>query len=371
MPHDLKSILHGIGTPTTVEEFLQKDYPSLGLHIVQFTDSMTVTINWPHVLFDTLALADILQAWMLVLKGHVDKIQTPFGSDFDPLANLGASCEDRVTHSLINHQLSMPYLVSFGARTALRYLRSKTEHRVVYIPAWHLRSIREETIGELQSANPDQEMDFLSDGDILCAWWARHSVRHLDRSKDHGKSVVLSNAMSMRPALQKDLLPCAQHPFIGNSTAIISTLLKAEDVIDQPLGSTATRIRQSIIDLRRREQVEAFAALQRSSWKRIPPLFGDHKMHGIMISNWSKAKLFDIDFSGALPDFAKTAQEPRSARPVFVLNDFTGGDFVEVVVVMGKDGQGGYWLNCSTNKDRWPGIEAAMAAELKRHMDET
>lgn len=370
VPDQLKSILYSADTPTTLTEFLQADCHCLGLHVVRFTDATLVTINWPHVLFDTMALADILHAWTLMLRGHGDKIQMPSWFDSDPLASLGVSCE--TPHKLADYRLSLPSLASFGVRSALRFLCSKIEHRMVYIPAWYLQSIRETALRDLKLMEPGQAMPFLSDGDVLCAWWARHSVRHLDKHKQHGKTVVISNAMSIRPVLVKDILPPGQ-PFIANSTAIITTLMKLEDVTDQPLMNAANKVRHSIIKLRSREQVEAYAALQSSSWKRVAPLFGDHKMHAIMVSNWSKAKLFDMDFSGALFDIAETRlrQSRTRVKPAFIQSHFAGGDFVEVVVVIGKDADGGYWLNCSTNANRWQDIAAAMAEELKPPLDST
>jgi hypothetical protein len=359
---ELRGLLHGDGTPTALNDFLQGDVPSLGLHVVQFTDSTIVTVQWPHVLFDTMALADVLDAWTRTLNGLGDEIQiqTPYAFDSDPLASLGVSCKE--PHSLANHQLSMMSLVSFGVQSGFRFLRSKIQHRMVYVPAWFLQSLRESALQELQATASEGSEPFLSDGDVLCAWWARLSVLHLDKHRHSGKTVTLSNAMSMRPALMQDLLPPSQ-PFIANSTAIIATLMNVGDVFDQPLSGIASKVRQSITDLRRREQVDAFAALQKGAWKRIPPLFGDHTMHGIMVSNWSKAKLFEADFSGALAEGA-CGQSPNPGRPVFIQNHFAGGDSVEVVVVIGKDAEGGYWLDCSTNADRWPAIEAALERDL-------
>jgi hypothetical protein len=145
--------------------------------------------------------------------------------------------------------------------------------------------------------------------------------------------------------------------------------MKAKDIFEQPLSNIAYKVRQSVRDLRRREQIEAFAALQKASWKRIPPVFGDDKMHGIMVSNWSKAKLFNLDFSGALVALAEAAHAEHPCKPVFIQSRFAGGDSVEIVLVIGKDSDGGYWLDCSANEDRWPAIEVAMAGDLKPRED--
>jgi hypothetical protein len=234
---------------------------------------------------------------------------------------------------------------------------------MVYIPAWFLQSLRERVLKELPSSEGSEP--FLSDGDVLCAWWARLSVLHLDKHRHHDKCVALSNTMSMRPTLRPDILPPRQ-PFIANSTAIITALMTVQDVFDQPLGSIARKVRHSVDDLRRREQVHAFAALQKGSWKRTPPVFGHHKMHGIMVSNWSKAKLFDVDFSGAR-DVSEAGHVARHdpCKPVFIQSRFAGGDGVEIVLVVGKDADGGYWLDCSTNENRWPAIEEAMIRDLE------
>jgi hypothetical protein len=55
------------------------------------------------------------------------------------------------------------------------------------------------------SVNLDDEMSFLSDGDVLCTWWTKLAVSHLPASSP--RTVCLNNTYPMRSRLVEDLLP--------------------------------------------------------------------------------------------------------------------------------------------------------------------
>jgi hypothetical protein len=72
-----------------VEDYLNKDGPQLGLHLVSFKDKTLVCLYWPHALMDAMGKRALLDAWTLMLQGRASEIISPQGADADPLAELG------------------------------------------------------------------------------------------------------------------------------------------------------------------------------------------------------------------------------------------------------------------------------------------
>lgn len=81
-------------------------------------------------------------------------------------------------------------------------------------------------------------------------------------------------------------------------------------------------------------------------------------VHFMILSNWSKANLYLIDFSAAamIPTdkpitarYMQAVQSPRKAMELFV--------------IIGKDALGNYWLSGSRTKQNWDIIEAALKRE--------
>ena len=67
-----------------IDDYLNSDLPQIGLHVVSFTDRTVVTIFFPHTLGDAMAQKALLDAWLLVLKGHADAIVAPRSEDTGP-----------------------------------------------------------------------------------------------------------------------------------------------------------------------------------------------------------------------------------------------------------------------------------------------
>ncbi|KFY92629.1 hypothetical protein V500_04114, partial [Pseudogymnoascus sp. VKM F-4518 (FW-2643)] len=188
---ELPSLMHPPDSPTKLDHFLDTNEPLLGLHIVKFTDATMITISWPHILFDIMGLADLLNAWTLMLQGRGGDIRTPHGVDNDPLAKLGL-CSGEL-YNLRDRRMSWPSVIAYGLRTWLRFRLSKKQHRMVHVPAWYLKLLRETALQELSADGQNQDTTFLSEGDILCAWWARLSVSHLEM--DSERPVALENGL--------------------------------------------------------------------------------------------------------------------------------------------------------------------------------
>lgn len=348
-PDDFLDLMRPVGAPTKLGDYLSSDIPQLGLHMVTFRDMTLVTLSWPHTLMDAMGKKALLDAWCLMLDGKDNEVKTPFGADTDPLSTLGM--EPRESHKLASQQMGVIGLTSYGLGQALEFMR-KQENRMVCVPPSFVQKLREEAIAELASAQSDAFMPapFLTESDVLCAWWTRLAVAHLPPGSL--QTVVLNNAYDIRKPLRTDLIPEGA-PYVSNAIGFINVLLSAADIVERPLGHVASSIRSAINDLGTRQQVEAFFAMVRKSSYKLPPFFGDRNMHMITFSNWTKANLFDVDFSSAITRH----DDSRVAKPIYIQNNQSGLILPNGFPIMGKDNHGNYWLSGYMNTNHWASIE--------------
>ncbi|RSM00556.1 hypothetical protein CDV31_011722 [Fusarium ambrosium] len=351
-PDQFLSLMHPEGSPKKLEDYVNSERPQLGLHTVSFKDATLVSIYWPHIMFDAMGKKALLTAWSLILQGRQDEILPLHGAGSDPLTELG--CHPTEPHKLADRQLSTLGLVRYGLNHITEFALRGNETRIVCVPAAFMDKLREEAMRDFSVDSSSDEDTFLSEGDILCAWWTRIAISHLPQ--DSNTNVILYNAYSLRSVLSKDLLP-AGTSYLSNATGFIHTPLTVKEINTKSLGYVASRIRQSISEYGTREQVEAFMSMVRQSQARTPPFFGDPSMHMVTYSNWSKAKMFETDFSAAIKPGSLSASEGHvPGRPTYIQNCQYGLTLPNAFPIMGKDAHGNYWLSGYLNKGNWDKI---------------
>ncbi|KAK6073349.1 hypothetical protein SCUP515_06961 [Seiridium cupressi] len=330
-------------SPTKLDDYLTIDRPVVGLYVSSFLDKTVVTLHWPHILFDALGSQGVVRNWTLILQGREAEVTPLHGVEKDPLAELGK--HPREVHKLADRRMGMPTLVGYVLKNIVDLGFRGKENRVACIPAAFIQKVRSDALQELASDTSleDGKSLFLSEGDVLVAWWSRLVVSHLSKPKNTTRSV-----------LTEELPPGSL--YISNCMGFINTLLPSQELLEQPLSRVALEVRRSIDQQRTREQVEAYCALQRRSKDRILPLFGDSSMHIVGFTNWTKAKLFDVDFSAArvnqqasgplLPSYIQSMQYPYNFNEGFIFQ---------------RDGEGNYWLTGYRVKGAWAEIERQLA----------
>ncbi|KFX87628.1 hypothetical protein V490_08130 [Pseudogymnoascus sp. VKM F-3557] len=354
-PDDFETLCIQPNAPMKLSDYLQGDEPQLSLVIASFDDATLVSLSWPHSLFDAVAFGEVLRAWTLMIRGQHHEVLKPFGVDHDPLAELGLHPAE--PYMLEKSQLSWLGLVIFFLRSWLDLLVHRPYSRMIYVPGPYIQGLHENTLRELSDETQCGGEEFVSEGDVLCAWWAKINVAHLPNGSN--KLVHLINALGWRPTLSKDLL-LSNRPYIANAVGLCSVLVPAKAIIAKPLSYVAKQLRQCIIESRQREQIEAHAALWRKSPGGAPPFFGNAMMHVIACSNWVKADLFRLDFSAALTAPATTSLTTEPGRPSYVQSCFRGVEISNVMAILGKDSLGGYWLIGTTSAKHWASIDEAM-----------
>lgn len=336
-----------------MQDYIYRDEPQLSLHIVSFDDATLVSLTWLHTLWDGIGRHELLTAWTAILEGRDDDVKVFHGFDTDPLEELGKNPTEPFV--LAEQRLSVWGLV----RLVLWYIWDILRHpfeesRIACIPAVYIEKLKKKVNQELseQSTGPDKL--FASEGDIVTAVIGRLWSQHLPTNTN--KPIVLGNVINIRRALAQDILP-EKTAFISNATSLIITTITAEDLWTKPLSYTAAAVRRSIQEQGTRAQIEARKALEE---KHFAALFGDKNMHQILLSNWGKAKFFEIDFSSAVvePHLASVAEPHKLGSPSLILNaNYVRGFSLRFAgPIMGKDLDGNIWWGGNLRKGLWDRI---------------
>ena len=349
--------------PTKIEDWLYTDRPQLSLHIMSFEDATLVSLTWPHTLQDVMGLAELFKAWSPVLNGRVNEVSDLQGVEIDPIATFGENCREEGV--LKRHRMTGLYFVLFVINYVLEIvLHPKESFRNVCLPASAIIKLKAQAMSEVRVTDPNA---YVSEGDVVCAWWARHAALHLEGKRDRTISVM--NAYDLRPTLSttrattlKPLLR-ANVPYIGNCVQSVFAFIPLSELLAKPLSYTALAIRNSIIEQGSFAQQESLAY----EIKRIstPPVYGGSRGMMVVFTNWTKAGLYDIDFSAAVVKKKEGRREDRIGKPSYLhTHGFQNGDKLRnTAPIFGKDENGNYWLSTSMRDENWKGVEDAFQRE--------
>lgn len=169
--------------------------------------------------------------------------------------------------------------------------------------------------------------------------------------------------MSLRKAFIGDLIPAeTEKPYVGNAFGWANVLVKAGDVTSKPLSWVAREVRRAINEQGTRKQHEAYYEMVRTSGKGLPIIiFGDGDMAQIGFSNWSKAGLFDLDFSPA-----RKVQKDGACRPSYVQENHGPVKPADGFFVFGKDEKGNYWSSAYKVKGQWEKFQAQLDKDFEQ-----
>lgn len=295
---------------------------------------------------DAAGLSGFLKAWTAVLNNE----------DVPPLLGFN---EDLITTHMepvsANHELAgtifghIALLVFTFFAWWERYWYPAVGDRVFVIPGKYVQGLKEAALEEAAGTGKGMEKQgcshpFVSESDILLAWLssllvAAHNLRPTS-------AVQISNVFDIRSVLG---LP-SPGVYIGNATMAASAGFEAREfgvrrevTTGCGIGSVAAKMRGALERQRARQQVFAYAALQREGIEKtgFPPMTGRAGQLGITCTNWQRAGLFHVDFSGA-------RVAGGGCRPSYVnvtgpgpLNEYAPRN---LMTVTGKDAEGDWWV---------------------------
>ena len=124
-------------------------------------------------------------------------------------------------------------------------------------------------------------------------------------------------------------------------------------IISQSLGVTALAIRNSINEQGTLEQMDALEKISKNG----RPLFGHWNSFLVVFTNWTKGDFFNKDFSGAIVGNGEC--ETSRGRPSYMHNVHHVQEvpFRNVFTILGRDGEGNYWLSGRLRKGIWGKVE--------------
>jgi hypothetical protein len=361
-PDLFSSFVRSVDAPKKLDDWIYSDRPQLSIHTVSFDDATILTITWPHTLADVMGIAIFLNAWTALLRG--DPSAVPKLQDFrsNPLTLLGQRTLP-VKYMHFGDVLGPKDRLCFAGLYILDRLRyRREERRTICLPASCLQNLRRAALDELSTPMflEGKSIPFVSEGDVLLAWWVRTLYGALGLRPN--KTIMVCNVLNLRTSLHETFMSVGS-VYMGNALCMSPTFLKGRQILDEPLGQTALRIRRSLSKQRTTEQVEAMAALQLQAIERTgyPALVGDPQMLILPCSNWHKARLFDMDFSAAVcPDSSKpNAQRSLNVgKPSYVNGiHYSPLSLRNVLSVIGKDAAGNLWLTGVLRTGAWTQIQ--------------
>ncbi|KAI0816712.1 hypothetical protein GGR55DRAFT_250962 [Xylaria sp. FL0064] len=363
-PEDFRPLMRREDGPKCLEDYIYRDEPQLGMHIVSFEDATLVTLSWPHTFLDAMGRRELFQAWIAALEGRDGDVKPLFGVYDDPLKDFGLGPQQ-------------PYMLAHQALTGwnkaifiLRFLFEmvwypKEETRIVCLPAAHMQKLRVDATAELEAQHKgDGKKPFVSDGDLVSGWITRLVVQQLE-PPNSTRPIQIMNAFGLRSVLANDLLP-SDFAYVANAVSGVWALVPAKDILTKPLSFVAMEIRRSIAEQGERGQAEARRAIDRASLAKTGQygLFGDRWMRMIIISNWSKGRFFETDFSAAVvkrgtPEGSSEGSYKVGCPSYIQVAGYNDGSFPlrNAFPVIGKDNAGNYWLSGLLRKGMWSQIE--------------
>ncbi len=166
----------GPDNPKTAEEYAKRGLPQLGLRITSFKDVTLVGLIWPHTLMDGAGQRDLLSAWSLALAGREEEIPTLLGASRDVAWDIaGQYADDEIDKLAVQDRLLMGLSrCRFITRVVWQAMTApKADVRSFYVPASIIAGLRQEATDQLPDDPDTGKRAFVSDGDIVAAWFVR------------------------------------------------------------------------------------------------------------------------------------------------------------------------------------------------------
>ncbi|PNP47767.1 hypothetical protein THARTR1_10452 [Trichoderma harzianum] len=352
-------------TPEAFEDWLYNDIPQLSIHVVKFQDATIVTLTLLHTLTDMMGLMSFYQAWLATLRGEEDQIPPFIGyKDKDPLEDLQQG-KKPPKYIFADRILKGWGFFTFVFRNMFdRWWYPHAAVRYISLPGKFVDKLTASARKELAAAEGDVDPSetFISDSDVLNAWWTRIIIRNLKPPTN--RTVCITNNFDCRDILAKmRLLPSSSIALLGNAVYSAPCFIPAGKLASTtyPLGLLAKQVRNTIKVHRTVEQVQAQDAAYRESKRQTGhlPLYGDSDMLLCPITNCYRGKLYQMDFSPAVIARGDQKEKANIGQPVFI--SCTGMESRwssrNGTAIIGKSNSGDWWLSSRLRLDVWKKIQ--------------
>lgn len=343
-------------SPRELADWIYTDRPQLDIHAALFQDATLLTISYLHTFSDAISRTNLFEAWIAVLRGHEEEVPAFVPYDHDPLYTLGKEAP-RQSYRNLRRLLSGLSLVIFGLRYMFEILWfPKLEEHPIRLPGRCVDQMRKTVLQELAiTASRGTRKPFVSEGDVVVAWWVRTMIKALKPAPD--RTIMVMNVFNVWN-LFPEWFPHGAAGLVGNSFFYSYTLLVASKVLqDTDLKYVASTNRTALMEHRTKQQVAAMTAIQRENFMKAAPVVGDSKLLFMAATNQHKARYFETDWSAAViaPGVPLSGRPHALGRPSYV-NDIEycrGYPTRNIVRIIGKDAGGDWHLLFKARAGAW------------------
>ncbi|SCV25266.1 uncharacterized protein FFB14_00159 [Fusarium fujikuroi] len=347
------------GAPTSLKDYTSRDVPMIGLHIVTFQDATTVTITWPHVLFDAVGFSHLIEAWSAVLAGHKERVPKVIGAKQDVLYDLGdvtqSEPQDAASEARI---LSGIAFILFVIRMLWVICTQPTvESRIICLPKDVVDRLHERALDDIKEENSDVDDPWVSPSDAILAWLTRALVDPSQAPRPMSMTTPI-DARTRLPKLQNVDGVYVQNMILGSFVNI------TPDDLRRPLGKQALVSRRGLLQQLEEPNLVGILQLFRKRWdvgKTRAPIFAAPGSQLLVTNNRLKIDLFTAaDFGPAVIQAGKDQQrKTRPGRPVhhYASSLNPGITMRNFVNIHTRDVDGHYWLSGFFTPRQWSRVE--------------
>ncbi|KAF2007692.1 hypothetical protein P154DRAFT_583862 [Amniculicola lignicola CBS 123094] len=365
-PPSFRAFAAAENAPSTIEDYIFTDTPQLSLYITSFNNATLVALSWPHTLMDVMGQQALLHSWSLVLSNRTSSVPPFLGAHNDAITTAIDAPTDpakQEQYKLLPSRLAGWAMAKFGFRFATDLLWDRTvSTRTIYLPKTTLHALHRRAQDDLPAHPETGQKPFISDGDVLTAW----ALRAVASSLPSPRPIAALHALNARFRLPQ--LANASGVYVQNMSVAAFTSIPA-GMATGPLGPIALENRRCLMEQAAEAQVLAYLRELRSEATNggdaAAMLFCAPDALLMPFTNWARADFFQAaDFSAAVvregevgasrgnPPGTLVFQHASSMRQSVMVRN--------VVVVLGKDREGGYWLMGSLLEPAWARIEEEM-----------
>lgn len=276
-------MVHGSNRIMKFDDWISSDQPVLCVHVGSFNDATLLTISFSHAVFDAIGLSVFLKAWLCVLDDREDDLPPFVGYHVDPIASIVDKVQPE-RHVLYDKVLSKWGSLVFFGSLLLDFLQyPKQETRTILLPGKFVKCLHAEAMDDLRRSGDIKDTPFLSEGDVLFAWWAKITCAAQDIRPT--RPLRLGNFFTIR-GMFKDVLP-PESAFVGNALSVCYSFMTTAQLLARPMGIIALGLRQALAQQRTEEQVQAsYTLLKQLDAAGRFLLFAPANAFRITMSSW-------------------------------------------------------------------------------------
>lgn len=364
-PEDFTPLVRSKAAPRKLEDWIHSDNPQLFIHAVSFDDATILTVTFPHTLADVMGIGIFMSAWSAVVRGNLTAVPTLEGFESNPLTEVGQRTPAE-KYVYFDRVLNKGQLLMFvGRRMADSLWYRQEERRTIFLPARCVKKMHLKALEELTSSGDNGcacSNPFISESDIILAWWAR--TLYIALGLLPSQRILVNNAFNLRTSLH-DSFSSPGSAYLGNAVCMSPTFLQGRQIQEESLSNIAWKIRQSVALQQTAEQVEAVTALLKQTMEKSGylALIGEPGMLLLSSSNWHKAGMYGLNFSSGVTASGKDINSRANGigKPSYV-NGVLHSDlsFRNTFAVTGRDAGGNWWLNGVLRADAWEKVKGEL-----------